>query len=291
MATLAWLTWDPSRMVFTIPGINLPLGWYGLFFASGFLFGYFTLLQIFTSRLRHSGIKNPREVAFSLTDSLCWCTVIGTIIGARLGHVFFYGWPYYREHLMEIPKVWEGGLASHGGVIGILVGLAFYLRIARRQLSSLTYLDLVDLLAIPSALVAVFIRIGNFINQEIVGTPTTMPWGVIFGHPVDGPKGVPLHPVQLYEACWYTVVFLVLYAVWYRKREALPTGTMTGLLFTILFGGRIVLEAFKSTQGTTFFDGYLQTGQLLSVPLVIVGIWLLWRSYWVAAKSHGNRSL
>lgn len=276
----SWIHWDPSRDLFTIPGIDRPVGWYGILFALGFFLGYFILVHLLTRMLREERKitdTEARAVSYSMTDALCWFVVLGTIVGARLGHVFIYQWDFYRDHPLDIVKIWEGGLASHGGVIGILIALLFYMRVARRYLPKLGYLQLVDLLTIPAALTGFCIRIGNFMNQEIVGTPTEKAWGVIFGHPVDGPHGIPLHPVQLYEAALYLGIFVFLYAVWNRYSSCLRPGMLTGLLFVSVFGGRFALEFFKGQQGPEL-DAGLQLGQLLSLPFVWIGIALIWRA-------------
>jgi phosphatidylglycerol:prolipoprotein diacylglycerol transferase len=290
MHTLAAIAWDPQRNLFTIPWIDHPIGWYGVLFACGFLMGYLLMIQLLTQKLTQAyaaaayaaagavGKPTLRDNAIAMTDTLCWFAVLGTVIGARLGHVFFYGWDYYSAHPWSIFKIWEGGLASHGGTIGVLIAFALYMPMARRYLPNLSYLGLLDMLCIPTCLVAVCIRVGNFINQEIVGTATTMPWGVIFGHPIDGPKGRPLHPVQLYEALIYLATFIFLYRLWIVKGPSLPTGRLTGYLFVFIYGGRIIAEWFKAPQGLMLFDGWLQIGQLLSVPFVLLGVALLFYS-------------
>ena len=134
------------------------------------------------------------------------------------------------------------------------------------------------MLTIPVALTCGFIRIGNFINQEIVGTPTSLPWGVVFGHPVDGSGSIPRHPVQLYEALGYFVLFYFLLRVWQTKKESIKTGLLSGLFFTILFTFRFFIEFFKESQGQLIENSSLQTGQLLSIPCIIIGITLLFYS-------------
>lgn len=223
-------------------------------------------------------VYSPRDLAFYFTDRLSWFVILGTIIGARLGHVFFYEWQFYMTHPVQIFKVWEGGLASHGGTIGILLSLLAFRLYYRKLLPELTYLGLTDLLTIPSAFVGFCIRIGNFINQEIVGTVTTVPWAIIFAHPADGTAGLPRHPVQLYEGCTYLLIFLLLIALW-RRRGFAPKGFFTGLFLTLVFGMRFILESFKEDLGGISPIPYLATGQILSVPFVIFGISLLLLSF------------
>src|SRR5262249_26519739 len=131
------------------------------------------------------------ELGAYLSDRMLWFIVGGMIIGARLGHVFFYEWPYYQQHPEDIIKVWHGGLASHGGAIGVVLGLYLYQRGIRHKYPTLSLLSILDLICIPTALVGCFIRIGNFINQEILGTPSDLPWAIQFGNPYDGSSMVP----------------------------------------------------------------------------------------------------
>lgn len=219
-------------------------------------------------------IASPQQTAYILTDRLCWFVVIGTIVGARLGAVFFYDWPYFREHPFEILKVWQGGLASHGGTVGVMATLYLYMKYIQQWIPQLTFLRLLDYVAVPSALVACFIRLGNFMNQEILGIPTTLPWGVIFGHAADGGYLFPRHPVQLYEATAYLIIFFILWHVWKNQHPPEPTGQLIGLLFILIFGSRLILEFWKSTQESIIYSSSLQMGQILSLPFVLLGIFL-----------------
>lgn len=278
MLGIAWIVWDPPRELFTVPWIDRPVGWYGLFFAFGMFIGYLLMVQFFSRKIhQRDDTLSARSLAFKMTDTLCWFAVIGIVVGARLGHVFLYGWPYFSQHPTEIIRVWEGGLASHGGIIGLFIALALYLPRAHRYLPTLTYLGLVDFIAIAALFTAFCIRMGNFFNQEIVGTPTTVPWGVVFGHPLDGVQGVPLHPVQLYEGGFYLILFCCLYRLWLVRGDSIPTGAFTGYVLTLAFGWRILFESVKSSQGG-FLEGWLQTGQLLSIPFLLIGLFLLWKS-------------
>ncbi|MDP1834566.1 MAG: prolipoprotein diacylglyceryl transferase [Chlamydiales bacterium] len=216
------------------------------------------------------------DVAFSMVDKGCWFVVAGAIIGARLGHVFFYGWDYYRHHLSDIPKIWEGGLASHGGAIGILVAIFLFNNlIGKRSLPSFTFLRSIDLLAVPTALAAFFIRLGNFFNQEIIGTVTDLPWGVLFGNPWEGGPALPRHPVQLYEGIFYLFLFFALLSMWRKGWHRQHSGVIAGTFFIAVFGWRILMEFLKSPQGGLFADSFLETGQMLSIPFVVIGLWLV----------------
>ena len=182
--------WNASPELISFGPITIR--WYGILFAAAFLLGFQIMQWIYK--------KEKRSV--TELDSLFMFMFIGTIVGARLGHCLFYDPAFYLSHPIEIFKIWKGGLASHGGAIGILLSLYFY----TRKQGNLSYLWLLDRLAIPTALGGTFIRIGNFMNSEIVGIPTNGWWAVVFER-VDM---IPRHAVQLYEATAYGIVFIVL---------------------------------------------------------------------------------
>ena len=181
------------------------------------------------------GISSAKRTAFFFADRLIWFTVLGTLIGARLGQVFFYDWEMFSQHPLEIIKIWKGGLASHGGVIGVTIAIYLYFLSVKKWIPHLSFLRLLDFVAIPSALVACFIRLGNFMNQEIVGTPSTLPWAIVFGNAADGSLPIPRHPIQLYEALAYLITFIILYRLWKTKAEQLRSGFIVGLTFHIDF--------------------------------------------------------
>lgn len=277
---ISWLYWDPQKDVFTLPFINKPIAWYGLFFVVGLIFSYWIVLSILKTLLREqSSAKNEEEIskqAISLTDRLTWFVVAGLVIGARLGHVFFYDWPYYQRHPEDIVKIWEGGLASHGGAIGILIAIAMFRKTISKHYPQLTFLTLADTLAVPTALAGAFIRIGNFFNQEILGTPSHLPWAVIFGHPADGSSShIPRHPVQIYEAVTYFFIFGILVATWKYTKARFRPGLMTGLFFVCVFTARFILEFFKTSQSIVIDESGFQMGQYLSLPFIIIGISLI----------------
>lgn len=277
--TLAWLFWDPSPVAFYIPFFNHPIAWYAIFFVFGFIAGFWILVPILKQKLiQLSAVKvsEARSESIAYVDGLTWCIVIGTLVGARLGHVFFYEWPRYQAKPMEIFKTWEGGLASHGGALGVIIAVYAYYAYKRKRFPKLTFVNLLDLLAIPVAFVAICIRLGNFMNQEILGTPTTQPWGVIFGHPIGEARTLaPLHPVQLYEATAYLITFITLLALWLRKGVGLRPGLLIGLFFVMVFGSRFVLEFWKAHQSIMIDESFLQTGQYLSIPFVLLGAFLI----------------
>jgi prolipoprotein diacylglyceryl transferase len=238
--------------------------WYGFLFACGFLLAYFVLFSL----LKHE-TSHPRKVA----DQLTFYGVIGIIVGARLFDVIFYeNWDQIANHPGSIIAVWRGGLASHGGVLGLIVALLFFQR--RHRFCS--FFHLLDLLILPASLAAFFIRVGNFINQEILGKPSDLPWAVIFGHPADGSPPIPRHPVQLYEALFYLFVFFLfsfLKKTWRRWRE----GKACGAFLMLIFGFRFCIEFLKEEQSYHLSHSLLTMGQWLSIPLFLVGLHLFFR--------------
>lgn len=228
-------------------------------------------------RIFPKSIATSMETSQLITDRLIWFVVLGTLIGARLGAVFFYDFHYFMDHPEEIVKVWKGGLASHGGSIGLIFSIYLFFLYIKKWIPSLTFLNLLDFVSVPTALAIVFIRIGNFINQEILGTPTTLPWAVIFGNPLDGTAPVPRHPVQLYEAAAYLTIFFILFFLWKKKSETLPPGTLCGIILTLAFSARFILEFWKENIESvinSFFS--IQAGQTLSIPFILLGLYLMY---------------
>jgi phosphatidylglycerol---prolipoprotein diacylglyceryl transferase len=265
---------DPPRVAFTLPLIHLDIYWYSILFACGFLFSYF-LVSFFIRRYvsRHNLVVNTQQ----FIDKLSWYIFLGAIIGARLGHVFFYDWEYYRENLVDIIMIRKGGLASHGGAIGILIALALFWYRHLLKERSISPLKLLDYLCLGASCAGGFIRIGNFFNQEILGTPTTMPWGCIFLQPTDYVE-MPCHPVQLYESLGYFALFFFLLWKLYRSEEKMLDGYISGLFLVLLFSFRFLIEYFKVSQGEELLS-FIHTGQLLSVPFIIAGIVLLYKKH------------
>lgn len=262
--------WDPSREFFVIPFIGHPITWYGLLFAASFFGSYFIVRKLFEKSLNLF-----KTEATLLTDQLAMAVVLGTVIGARLGHVLFYEWSYYSKHLFDIFKVWEGGLASHGGVVGILIALICFTFVQRKKNPRITFLVTVEALVIASAFVGGSIRIGNFINQEILGIPTMLPWGVIYLHPIQPVGHLPLHPVQLYESIGYFLTAALLVFAWYKTNKKLGLGLLSGLFFILVFGFRFFMEFLKLPQSRFDETSFLKMGQILSIPFIITGLLLL----------------
>jgi len=232
---------------------------YGLMFATAFLLGY----SIERGILLRAG-RTEEEIERLLTYIL-----VGTIVGARLGHVLFYDPVYYLTHPIDILKIWEGGLASHGTAIGILLAFYFYLK----KTPNMSYLWVADRIVIVIASGGALVRIGNFFNSEIVGRVTDVPWAVIFTR-IDS---LPRHPVMLYESVLYIALFGVLWYIFKKYKEQPPEGFIFGVFLIILFGGRAVLEVTKVHQAAFAQEWAFTMGQLLSIPFVAAGIWLLWK--------------
>jgi prolipoprotein diacylglyceryl transferase len=228
--------------------------YYGLLFATGFLVGYQIIKGIFLKEGR-------KEEDLS---SLLFHIMLGTIIGARLGHCLFYEPAYYLTHPLEILKVWKGGLASHGGGIGVIIAVWLY----KRQHNDQPYLWLADRLAIGIAFTGACIRLGNFFNSEIVGRPSELPWAIVFAR-IDS---VPRHPAMLYEALCYLVLFFVLWLFYKKKGPDFVPGRILGMMLIGIFTARFFIEYVKENQ-VAFESGLLlNMGQMLSIPFIIAGI-------------------
>jgi prolipoprotein diacylglyceryl transferase len=253
---LTYITWDIDPDIFTIPFINHPVRWYGLLFAFAFLISQ----QIMYFIYKRDG-RPATEV-----DTLTVYAVVATIVGARLGHVLFYDPIHYFQNPIKILMVWEGGLASHGGVIGILIAIYLFSR-----KTNANYLWVLDRVSIVASLTFCIIRLGNLMNSEMIGTPTNLPWAFIFTRMDD----VPRHPAQLYEAIHYFIWFIVLFLVWYRLKDRMKIGLLFSWSLIMLFSLRFVDEFFKLDQ--VDFEGsmILNMGQLLSIPFILTGVLLL----------------
>jgi prolipoprotein diacylglyceryl transferase len=279
----AYIVVDPDRTFFVVPYIHHPITWYGLLFALGFFIAYFIVRKMFEKHVGHDPLYRGKEknISLYLTDRLATILVIATVIGARLGHVFFYDWPIYKAHPIDILKVWEGGLASHGAAVGILLGLAIFTILYRRKYKIVTFLATLDSVVVAAAFAGGCIRIGNFVNQEILGRPTDLPWGVLFLHPLEGPNDRAVHPVQLYESVFYFLVFGLLWILWKKTGEKIGQGLLTGLFLLLVFSFRFLVEFFKFPLGgdSMFFGDVLSMGQLLSIPFIILGLYFMIRPH------------
>lgn len=298
MNSLLYAIWNVDPTLFEIGPITIR--WYGVLFAASFFFGYM-LMQRFLTR---EGL--PKD----WVDSLLIYTMVGTVVGARLGHVFFYQWDYYQDHLLEILMVWEGGLASHGAAVGIILALYLW----SRKISKKSILWALDRVVVTVALSGLFIRLGNFFNHEIVGKPTGTDGGVKFLRNMDDitagqlqqatqidiwPDGqlstdalneaydklatspdllyvldqIPnRYPAQLYEAGSYLLIFFLLMALYYKTDAGRRPGLLFGLFLVLIFTARFIIEFYKEVQVAFEENMALDMGQWLSIPLVVVGL-------------------
>lgn len=209
-----------------------------------------------------------------IIERLTTYLIVGMLLGAKLGDFIFYqNWRIVLQNLQAIFAFWEAGLASHGAALGILCAL--WLFCYRYKLIAL---HVIDLVVIPTPLAGSFIRLGNFVNQEILGVPTDLPWGVVFLHPVGSNAIVPRHPVQLYEACCYAFLTGFLFLLWKKDPSLTSKGRITGWFFISVFSIRFILEFFKEEQSTHLLYSQLKMGQILSIPFILFGIWILYQS-------------
>jgi prolipoprotein diacylglyceryl transferase len=254
----SFIEWNVNPEIFRIG--NFAPRWYGLLFAAGFFFGYLIMGKYF----------RMEKVRIDLLDKLTIYVAIGTIIGARLGHCLFYEPEYYLSRPVEILKIWQGGLASHGAAIGILIALYLLSRKTKRP-----FLWLIDRVVIVVALAGFFIRMGNLMNSEIYGVETSLPWGFIF---VRNGETVPKHPTQIYEALSYLVIFLLLHFTYMRQKGKTKNGFLFGLFLTLVFTARFFIEFIKEDQVAFEAQMNLNMGQLLSIPFVLAGLMLIYLS-------------
>lgn len=252
---LNYVIWDIDPEIVNIIGISIR--WYGVLFASSFLFGYLIFQYFF----------KKEQIAPELLDSLLMYMMVGTIVGARLGHCFFYDWDYYTKNPWEILMVWQGGLASHGAAIGIVISLSLWCKKVKKN-----FLWLMDRIAIAVALSGLFIRMGNLFNSEIYGIETTLPWGFVF---VLNDETLPKHPTQIYEALSYFIIFVVLLVFYMKNILINMKGKVFGLFLVSLFSARFLIESIKNPQSPFEQDMIFNMGQLLSIPFILVGFFLL----------------
>jgi len=274
------IVWDPSL------GIDLGfyiIRWYSLMFVLTFILGLRLMKKIFIED----------KVPVEKIDPLFMYTFLSMLIGMRLGDVFFYSWGYYQDHLLEIIlpfkeradstaifgliEGWEftgyTGFASHGAAVGIILALYFY----SKKIINKPFLFILDRMGIIVALAGFFIRLGNFFNSEIYGKPTGTNFGVIFK---SVGETVPRHATQLYEAFSYLILFIVLWRMYWKTDAKQKPGYLFGIFFAVLWSLRFFIEFFKEAQIEGREDwvfNSLNTGQVLSIPLVIIGLVLIFR--------------
>ncbi|PTX42071.1 prolipoprotein diacylglyceryl transferase [Christiangramia gaetbulicola] len=261
------IRWNPSE------GLDLgffTLHYYSLMFLIAFTLGWYIMKAIYTRE----------NISVEKLDSLFIYTVLATLIGARLGHVIFYDWEYFQNHLLEIflPVRFEPefeftgfrGLASHGAAIGIIIAMYLY----SKRIIEKPVLWILDRIVIPVASGAIFVRIGNFINSEIIGKPTNSDYGIIFEKLGED---FPRHPAQLYESACYLAIFIILWFLYWKTEKRFKSGYLFGLFLVLLWTVRFFIEFIKEPQVGERANWLLNTGQWLSIPFVIAGLYFMYR--------------
>ncbi|CAA9195428.1 Phosphatidylglycerol--prolipoprotein diacylglyceryl transferase [Flavobacterium bizetiae] len=264
------LNWNVDPVIFMITD-SFPLKYYGALFACGLLLGYYIVRSIY--KKEHLSLDN--------LDSLLVYVIVGTILGARLGHCFFYEPAYFLQHPIEIllpiqkvagvyKFVGYQGLASHGGSIGVLIAMILYCRKYKVK-----FLWILDKMAIGVPVTGAFIRFGNFMNSEIYGKPTNGNWGVVF----ERDDMIPRHPTQLYEAFAYLLIFGIVLYLYKSKNIRKSDGLIFGYFLTLMFVARFIIEFFKENQESFENNMIINMGQILSIPFILIGVALIiWKS-------------
>jgi prolipoprotein diacylglyceryl transferase len=253
---LNYIIWDVDPIMLRIG--SLEVRYYGLLFAMGFLVGYYIVKYFF----------KKENAPIAEIDKMALYIILGSIIGARLGHCFFYEPSYFLANPIEILFVWKGGLASHGGAIGLILGLWLYSRISWNR----SLLHIMDRIAVPTALAGCFIRLGNLFNSEIYGHATNLPWGFIFVR--DG-QTLPHHPTQIYESLGYLLIFVALLLMYNKRNGIINRGFLVGWMITLIFVLRFCVEFIKNVQVDFEKSMTLNMGQWLSIPFIIGGVILI----------------
>lgn len=260
------VTWTVDPVLFSLGPVSVR--WYGMMFVIGFFIGYKIMERMF----RHEGVPEK------WLGILLIYVVIATIVGARLGHCFFYEWDYFSKHPVEILYTWNGGLASHGGTIGLMIAVILFSVFTTRRNPLWTF----DRLVIPIALVGAMIRMGNLMNHEIYGHPTDLPWGFRFVANVNSWMAgadpiftMPSHPTQIYEALCYLALFGLLMWMYWKKNAGERPGLIFGVFFVWLFTSRFLIEFIKNPQEEFEIGMTLNMGQWLSLPFILMGFGLI----------------
>lgn len=261
MSILA-INWNVDPELFRIG--SFAVRWYGLLFVSGFVLGYWMFTKFFERENVDKGILDP----------LLYTLLLGTLVGARLGHCIFYQPDYYFgswDGFLEIFQVWKGGLASHGGTIVLFFCMMWFARKYGPK-NNFDFVWILDHLCIAVAFAATFIRLGNLFNSEIYGDVTSLPWGFVFER-----RGEvePKHPTQLYEALSYLLLGIFLLWLYVKKLDKVYRGTFIGIFFIVCFGMRFIIEFIKEPQVEFEETMLLDMGQILSIPFIILGIGFL----------------
>ncbi len=271
---LSYITWDVDPELFTIFGREIR--WYGLLWVIGLAVAIIIVQRIFEKE------KRPQE----WFDSLFVYMMLGIILGARLGHCLFYEPGYYLANPLEILKIWEGGLASHGGVVGIIIAVWLYSKKVTKKSMIWTF----DRVIVPTGFTSAMIRLGNLMNHEIYGGPTSQPWGFRFIENINAWKAgapavfsEPSHPTQIYEALIYFLVFAVTMYLFWKTDAKKKQGLLIGIAMIMIFLSRFFIEYLKNVQVASEIAMRESTGlilgQWLSIPFVVWGIWLVWNAF------------
>ena len=256
MHHLLFIEWNPSPVAFHVPFIHLAIRWYGLLWGLSLMMCFYSTEYIF-KQLKRDDEKVSVVIMY---------VFFGGLIGARLAHVIFYNLDYYLQYPGKIMAVWEGGLASHGGLLGGIIGLYLFCRL-NKEFNFLWLLD-VGSICIPA--LAALIRFGNLMNSELYGTVTNVPWAFIFPMVDNNPR----HPVVVYESIAY--LFLQFYMIYiFRKYKDSKPGLYIATLLVGLFTMRFFLEFFKQPDGAMLFNAISKT-QALNIPFIITGVVILW---------------
>lgn len=254
------IIWNASPTIFSLGPLSVR--WYGLAFAVGFIIGY----NIVAKMYKHEGA--PEKWLGILLAYL----IVATIVGARLGHVFFYEPKHYLDNPIEILFIWEGGLASHGGTIAIIIALFLYSWFVTKKPASWVF----DKVVVAIALVGGLIRLGNLMNSEIYGAYTDLPWGFVF---VRNGEIIPAHPTQIYEASCYFILFAILMWMYWKKNAEERPWLISGVFFIGIFLPRFIIEYVKNVQVDWEVDmvaNYgINMGQALSIPFILLGIFMV----------------
>ncbi|MDR1950748.1 MAG: prolipoprotein diacylglyceryl transferase [Bacteroidales bacterium] len=253
---LNYITWNFDPVAFSVGGFEIR--WYGLMFALSFAFTFWLCLWMMKKE------KND----LTLPDTLLYYLALGTIVGARLGHCFFYEPAEYLANPIEILKIRDGGLASHGAAIGILVALYFA---AKKHRTTFWYMA--DRVVIFVAFTGILVRFGNLFNSEVYGHETSLPWGFLF---VRNHELVPKHPTQIYEALCYLAIFAGLLRYYIKQNYKPKGGIIFGSFLILLFGARFAIESIKEVQVGFEESMWLNMGQILSIPFILAGVVILW---------------
>lgn len=263
------IQWNVSPSLFDLGPIHIR--WYSLMFILGFSLGLHLMKKV-------CAFEKKKDTAL---DPLLFYVVIGTTLGARLGHVLFYDFSYYLDHPGEILKIWEGGLASHGGGIGVMIALWLF----TRNYKDFALPWLMDRIAIFVALAGGFIRIGNLMNSEILGRAGDVPWSFVFTK-VDQ---VPRHPTQIYESICYFITAGIAWKIYKKYQHKPPQFLLFGAVIAMIFFFRFFLEFFKENQ--VAFEGGLpiNMGQILSIPYFVVGLVLVIRALKIQKTQGAGR--